>query len=258
MSIIPDSIPNALTSPGFFTAFEPSRMVVENSALALATPLLVRQQRTSQGHPILMVTGALSTNIGTNQMRRVLTRIGHHPHTPPNTTMFHKPMRILEIVQEETEKLYEQYREPITLAGWCMGGVFTRMTAQAIPDKVRQVINMGTARTAVWYPKELKSAAEPLPVPSTVIYSRTDGMTYGATSASRRVRRSRTSRCSPATGAWPTTRTPCTSSPTGWPSPWASGRHTRDLRGRPGRNQPRDRRRGLTERSFAAKPGSRR
>ncbi|MGB8379879.1 MAG: hypothetical protein WCG47_01305 [Dermatophilaceae bacterium] len=180
MSIIPDSIPNALTSPGFFTAFEPSRMVVENSALALATPLLVRQQRTSQGHPILMVTGALSTNIGTNQMRRVLTRIGHHPHTPPNTTMFHKPMRILEIVQEETEKLYEQYREPITLAGWCMGGVFTRMTAQAMPDKVRQVINMGTARTAVWYPKDLGAAAEPLPVPSTVIYSRTDGMTMRA------------------------------------------------------------------------------
>ena len=180
MSIIPDSIPNALTSPGFFTALEPSRMVVENSALALATPLLVRQQRTSQGHPILMVTGALSTNIGTNQMRRVLTRMGHHPHTPPNTTMFHKPMRILEIVQEETEKLYEQYREPITLAGWCMGGVFTRMTAQAMPDKVRQVINMGTARTAVWYPKDLGAAAEPLPVPSTVIYSRTDGMTMRA------------------------------------------------------------------------------
>lgn len=180
MSIIPDSIPNALTSPGFFTAFEPSRMVVENGALALATPLLVRQQRTSQGHPILMVTGALSTNIGTNQMRRVLTRMGHHPHTPPNTTMFHKPMRILEIVQEETEKLYEQYREPITLAGWCMGGVFTRMTAQAMPDKVRQVINMGTARTAVWYPKDLGAAAQPLPVPSTVIYSRTDGMTMRA------------------------------------------------------------------------------
>ena len=178
MSIIPDSIPDALTSPGFFTAFEPSRMVVENSALALATPLLVRQQRTSEGHPILMVTGALSTNIGTNQMRRVLTRMGHHPHTPPNTTMFHKPMRILEIVKEESEKLYEQYREPITLAGWCMGGVFTRMTAQAMPDKVRQVINMGTARTAVWYPKDLGAAAEPLPVPSTVIYSRTDGMTY--------------------------------------------------------------------------------
>ena len=69
--------------------------------------------------------------------------------------MFHKPTRILEIVKEESEKLYEQYREPITLAGWCMGGVFTRMTAQAMPDKVRQVINMGTARTAVWYPKDL-------------------------------------------------------------------------------------------------------
>ena len=59
-----------------------------------------------------------------------------------------------------------------------MGGAFTRLTAQAMPDKVRQVVNMGSARTAVWYPKELGPAADPLPVPSTVIYSRTDGMTY--------------------------------------------------------------------------------
>ncbi|MGV1009294.1 MAG: alpha/beta fold hydrolase [Dermatophilaceae bacterium] len=177
MSIIPDQVPSALTSPGFFTLLEPSRMVVENSALTLATPLLVRQQA-PQGRPILVVTGALSTNVGTNQMRRVLTRIGHHPHTPPTWTMYRKPMRIFETVLAETEKLYEQYDEPVTLAGWCMGGVFTRMTAQAVPAKVRQVINMGSARTAVWYPKELSPAADPLPVPSTVIYSRTDGMTY--------------------------------------------------------------------------------
>ncbi len=177
MSIIPDNVPTVLTSPGFFTALEPSRMLVENSALTLATPLLVRN-RAPQGRPILVVTGALSTNIGTNQMRRVLTRIGHHTHTPPMTTMYRKPATILEIIKSETEKLYAQYHEPITLAGWCMGGVYTRLTAQAMPDKVRQVINMGSARTAVWYPNELKPAAAPLPVPSTVIYSRTDGMTY--------------------------------------------------------------------------------
>jgi dienelactone hydrolase len=177
MSIIPDSVPTALTSPGFFTVLEPSRMLVENGALTLATPLLVRQQA-PQGRPILVVTGALSTNIGTNQMRRVLTRIGHHTHTPPMTTMLRKPTTILEIIMGETEKLYAQYREPITLAGWCMGGAFTRLTAQAMPEKVRQVVNMGSARTAVWYPKELGPAADPLPVPSTVIYSRTDGMTY--------------------------------------------------------------------------------
>lgn len=177
MSIISDRIPSVLTSPPFFTALEPSRMVVENGALALATPVLVRQQA-PQGRPILVVTGTLSTNIGTNQMRRVLTRMGHHPHTPPTWTMYHKPSAIYEIVREQTEKLYEQYGEPITLAGWCFGGAFTRMTAQAIPSKVRQVVNMGSARTAVWYPKELAPAADPLPVPSTVIYSRTDGMTY--------------------------------------------------------------------------------
>jgi len=178
MSIVPDSVPSYATNPRFFFALEPSRMVGEMGALALASPLLVRSQRTSQGRPILIVTGALSTNIGTNQMRQVLKRMGHHPHTPPMTTMYRKPKRTFEIVVEEAEKLYERYEEPVTLAGWCVGGAYTRMAAHVIPDKVRQVINMGASRTGMWYPKELKYAADPLPVPSTVIYSRTDGTLY--------------------------------------------------------------------------------
>lgn len=174
MNIIPDSVPNALTSPGFFTLLEPTRMIGEMSALALASPLLLRN-RTTDGRPILIVTGALSTNIGTNEMRTVLKLMGHKPHTPPETTMFRTSKGILEIVVRETEKLYEQYQEPITLAGWCIGGAFTRMAAHAIPDKIRQVVNMGASRTGKWYPKEWEHAGEPLPVPSTVVYSRTDG-----------------------------------------------------------------------------------
>lgn len=177
MTKITDRVADVLTNPGMFTLMEPGRMVVENASLAAATPLLLRH-KVSQGRPVLVLTGALSTNVGTNQLRRVLTWLGHHPHTPPMTTMFRTPKKTLEIVMEETEKLYAQYGEPVTLNGWCMSGVYTRLTAQAIPEKVRQVVNMGSSRTAPWYPKELKAAADPIPVPSTVIYSRTDGMTY--------------------------------------------------------------------------------
>ncbi len=180
MTIIPDSVPDRLTKPALFSALEPSRMMVEMGALALATPVLVLE-RVKTGHPFLIVTGALSTNFGTNQMRAVLKMMGHHPHTPHTWTMFNKPERIFHIVKAKTDYLYERYEEPITLMGWCAGGAFTRMTAHAIPDKVRQVINMGSARSGPTarptYPEHLKYAGrDPLPVPSTVIYSRTDGL----------------------------------------------------------------------------------
>ncbi len=176
MTIIPDSVPNFLTNPRLFTALEPSRMMVEMSALTLATPLLTRQ-RAETGHPFLVVTGAVSMNFGTRPMRQALKRMGHFPHTPPEHTMYHTPKGTYEIIVKETEKLAEQYGEPITIVGWCVGGAFTRMTAHTIPDKVRQVINLGSARSGAIYPKELKYAGrDRLPVPSTVVYSRTDGM----------------------------------------------------------------------------------
>ena len=180
MSIIPDSVSDRLTKPAYFSVLEPSRMMVEMGALAFATPVLVLE-RAKTGRPFLIVTGALSTNFGTNQMRQVLKLMGHHPHTPHTWTMFNKPEKIFHIVKAKTDYLYERYEEPITLMGWCAGGAFTRMTAHAIPEKVRQVINMGSARSGPTsrptYPEHLKHAArEPLPVPSTVIYSRTDGL----------------------------------------------------------------------------------
>lgn len=177
MTRIVDRVVDVATNPGLFTLLEPSRMLVEKSALAVTTPLLLRN-KPSQGRPVLVLTGALSTNAGTAQMRRVLTRLGHYPHTPPTTTMFRSPATMLRAIMSETEKLSDQYGEPITLAGWCMSGAFARVTAQRMPQRVRQVVNMGSSRTAPWYPSELDSAADPLPVPSTVIYSRTDGMTF--------------------------------------------------------------------------------
>ncbi len=180
MMIIPDSVPDIFTKPTWFAPFEPQRMTVEMQALALATPLLVLE-RPQTGRPFLVVTGAVSTNFGTNPMRMVLKMMGHHPHTPHTWTMFNRPQKIFHIVKAKTEYLYERYEQPITLMGWCAGGAFTRMVAHSIPDKVRQVINMGSARRGPRYeplsPKPLKyTGAAPLPVPSTVIYSRTDGM----------------------------------------------------------------------------------
>lgn len=175
MKIIPDSVPNIATHPAIWRMFEPSRMMVEMGALAAATPLLV-PQHTSDGHPVIVVTGLWSPSMGTMQVRGALRLIGHHVYSPPVHMMYLPPQKIRSTLLKMTEELYEKYDgDKVSLVGWCVGGAFTRMVAHAAPDKVRQVINMGTSLEGWWYPKDQKFAAGRLPVPSTVIYSRTDG-----------------------------------------------------------------------------------
>lgn len=174
----PDSVPDWITQPGQFVALEVPRMVVEMAATPLALPWLLKH-RTSNGQPILVVP-AMAPAIGTLEMRLALKALGHKVHCLPELTMLRRPKTILDVVLRETEKVATLYGEPITIAGWCYGGGFTRLAAHALPDAVRQVINMGVAKNLPMYPKlthagGVTRASDPLPVPSTVVYSRSDG-----------------------------------------------------------------------------------
>ena len=174
--LIPDHVPDWVTRPIYFAGLEVPRMAVEMTATPLTLPWLLRH-RTRNGQPVLVVP-AMAPAVGTLELRLALKVLGHQVHCMPEFTMVtKKPRNIRERVIAETVRLSEHYHQPITLIGWCYGGGFTRMTAQLMPDRVRQVINLGAALDGPNYPDEYKSAGtDPLPVPSTVIYSRSDGM----------------------------------------------------------------------------------
>jgi pimeloyl-ACP methyl ester carboxylesterase len=96
------------------------------------------------------------------------------------------------------EEAYRANREhPVSIVGWSLGGVYARMLAQLSPDKVRQVLTLGspfggspmsTALAPVVRslqatnanPERIRRlrllAGEALTVPSTAIYSRTDAI----------------------------------------------------------------------------------
>jgi pimeloyl-ACP methyl ester carboxylesterase len=84
---------------------------------------------------------------------------------------------------------------PVTLVGWSRGGIMAREATRLTPEAVRMVITLGSpfaapAATNVlkqWRlitgesflapsPDQLRRLALPLPVPSTSIYSRGDGV----------------------------------------------------------------------------------
>jgi pimeloyl-ACP methyl ester carboxylesterase len=91
--------------------------------------------------------------------------------------------------------LFERHGRKVGLIGWSLGGIFARELARAHPDRVRQVITLATpfrdisashaARLVPIRPggRPLREAHDlrdwlrrPLPVPTTSVYSRSDGV----------------------------------------------------------------------------------
>ena len=87
------------------------------------------------------------------------------------------------------------HKERVTLIGWSLGGLYAREIAKAIPTRIRQVITLGSPLANVatsthvgWLYEMLnggtttidsqlaKTLRTPPPVPTTSIYSRSDGV----------------------------------------------------------------------------------
>ena len=98
---------------------------------------------------------------------------------------------------ERIEELYERHGgRKLSLVGWSLGGIYARQLAKRLPDKVRCVISLGSPfagspkATNAWKVYEFASGqrvedrdghiagplAEPPPVPTTSIFSRSDGI----------------------------------------------------------------------------------
>lgn len=166
---------HTLTRP-LFTTVEMPRFMAELCTITPALPWLLAQHRTSDGQPVLMTPG-MGPAIGTVQMRTALKLMGHKVHTLPElTNMVNTPTAIREVVLAHTIELSDGYGEPITLVGWSYGGAFTRMVAHEVPNRVRQVVNLGSMKEGWPYPSDYKyTGTMPLPVPTTNVYSHLDG-----------------------------------------------------------------------------------
>jgi triacylglycerol lipase len=100
------------------------------------------------------------------------------------------------------EALVADAGAPVTLIGISLGGIMARIVARRHPEWVRGVITISSpfaghpSATNVWRPFEwlsgerigdpavlerLAEAAEPLPMPATAIWSRSDGLVNGLT-----------------------------------------------------------------------------
>jgi pimeloyl-ACP methyl ester carboxylesterase len=190
----PESI---LPPPAAFLALE-GRVWLELAALLPALPFLGRAP-VGDGHPVMVLPGWLASDRSTRPLRWFLRDRGYHAHGWRLGLNRGPTTEIAAALEHRFLSLRERHGERLSLIGWSLGGIYARELARKLPEHVRQVITLGSpfrnpgattvarlyrsrlgprrpasgvdAERAMW-----QRIRAPIPVPSTSIYSRTDGI----------------------------------------------------------------------------------
>jgi len=169
------------------------RALWEAGASVALWPLLQLAPR-GDGHPVLVLPGLIASDLSTRLLRRYLKSRGHDAHGWGLGRNLGPREGIEEGMMRKLESLSETSGSKVSLVGWSLGGVYARLLASHRPDLVRCVVTMGspftgTARaTNAWRvyeglsgqssedPRRMEHVQPTPSVPTTSIFSRTDGV----------------------------------------------------------------------------------
>jgi pimeloyl-ACP methyl ester carboxylesterase len=186
-----DFVQRQMTAPLRF-ALE-ARAPWEHGAALAAQPLLAMLPK-GDGHPVLVLPLMFGNDLSTLGLRGFLKARGYAASAWDLGVNLGPRSGVFDACLERLRALRARHGRPVSLIGWSLGGLFARALALEAPDDVRLVISLGTpisadpAPSQVWrlyeqitgdpmgLPSHLADLAQPLPVPSTSIFSRSDGI----------------------------------------------------------------------------------
>lgn len=182
-----------LRAPGMLRLALEWRAAWEYGALLAAQPLLAGAPK-GDGHPVLVFPGLVATDLSTRPLRQFLQSRGYAVYPWEHGRNLGLRAGVLEGCLARLKGLRRRHRRKVSLIGWSLGGIYARELAKLAPKEVRLVITLGTPFTGhpkatnAWRLYELVAGHrigapeihEPLrappPVPTTSIYSRSDGI----------------------------------------------------------------------------------
>lgn len=176
---------------------EPARGVVQLGALPFAVPFLARAPR-DEPHGVLVLPGLMATDASTGALRRFLHRLGHTVWGWRLGRNRGPTSEILDGMPRALALLHERTGGPVSIVGWSLGGIYARELARRNPDSVRQVITLGSPfalcdpvqsradrafrsqarRHAPGRGLNWAETGRPIPVPSTAVFSKRDGIVH--------------------------------------------------------------------------------
>ena len=183
-----------LRPPGLGLLLAEVRGIFEFNTSVLLSPLLMRAPR-GDGHPVLTLPGFLASDLSMAPMRRCLKELGYDTYAWQMGRNTGGVTRTRAALRDRLAGIHAATGRKVSLVGWSLGGVYARDLALQAPDMVRYVVTLGSpfagdvratnatrlyeamSGDAVGENPELQQAiAGDLPVPTTSIYSRTDGV----------------------------------------------------------------------------------
>ena len=178
---------------------EVPRTLCEAWQFTSSWPVLLANAPRGDVHPIMVLPGFTAGDESTAQLRRFLTRLRYKTLPWLQGTNTGRP-ELLEGAMRRVFRLHHAMGTPISLIGQSLGGVFAREIARAFPEAVRCVITLGSPYNAVssgatnklveklfeqmsgLTVEEMRElvpeaqAGASLPMPTTSVYSKRDGV----------------------------------------------------------------------------------
>jgi pimeloyl-ACP methyl ester carboxylesterase len=186
--------PGRLRPPGLGLLLAEARGIFELNASLLLSPLLMRAPK-GDGHPVLALPGFLASDLSMAPMRRYLKELGYDAYAWKMGRNVGGMARMREGLRDRLAEIHAATGRKVSIVGWSLGGVYARDLALQAPDMVRYVVTLGSpfandvratnatrlyealSREPVEDVSELRKAiAGDLPVPTSSIYSRSDGI----------------------------------------------------------------------------------
>jgi pimeloyl-ACP methyl ester carboxylesterase len=179
---------------------EPFRAMIELGTLHLSETWL-NSLMGGDGHPVLVIPGFTAGDRSTVVLRKFLSSLGYLSCGWKQGINFGIRLDLFEAVNEILNQLYEDHGCKVSIVGQSLGGIYARELAKMNPEKVRQVISLGspfndpdgdasnvTNLYMMLNPDHMTKASQfaethwdttiPPPAPTTSIYSKTDGVCH--------------------------------------------------------------------------------
>ncbi len=186
---------NAANAPSPLQVLMESRVVLELGQFFQSITHLSSLPK-GDGHSVIVIPGFLTNDRYTAPLRWLLKNQGYDVHPWELGTNRAFKLRHIQNLQKKIQKLKIESGKQVSLVGWSLGGIYARYVSHSMPDHVRQVITLGTPfsrniesnmvtrifellngqKVRDQHPDIIRKIANPLPVPSTSIYSKMDGV----------------------------------------------------------------------------------
>ncbi|HXB80541.1 MAG TPA: hypothetical protein VNX23_24560 [Bradyrhizobium sp.] len=170
------------------------RGLLDIPALFAAAPFLATAPR-GQPHPVMVLPGLGADDRSTIAIRGFLNALGYQVYGWGRGRNVRAPDTDVSALATRVAMLRNDSGLKVSLVGWSRGGIIAREVARQIPADVRMVITLGSPFAApgasnvraIWRlltgqkyepptPDRVSRLAQPIPVPSTSIYTRADGV----------------------------------------------------------------------------------